>query len=425
MQNEKQVKEMKPNSGRSFFQQVNYTYNERGWLLGSSAPLFSMQLAYNTAAKPQYDGNIGNQSWSSAQGSNNFTYTYDNLNRLISGATPGGQYIERGISYDPEGNISTLSRVYAGTVMDSLSYSYSGTNQLQSVTDKSTNAATNGYPSGTCTYAYDGNGNMVTDNSKGITGSTGIVYNLLNLPQSISSKGIVYTYSATGEKLRRAVTSGSNTTYTDYISGIEYDGAAGAETISFIQTEEGRILAPTTAPNYEYALTDHLGNSRLSFDTGTGVARTEQQDNYLPFGLDISVGTIGSPQNYYLYNKKELQPGLGLYDYGARFYDPVIGRWTTIDELAEKYYSTSPYNYVVDDPIKNIDPDGKIVILAQGNLTNKQFATFKTQFARTVKFMNAHHTSGNLARLQKSSKTYYIAETNGNVNSFDPNNNTV
>jgi hypothetical protein len=312
MQNEKQVKEMKPNSGRSFFQQVNYTYNERGWLLGSSAPLFSMQLAYNTAAKPQYDGNIGNQSWSSAQGSNNFTYTYNNLNRLISGATPGGQYIERGISYDVAGNISTLSRLYAGTLIDSLSYIYTDvngntTNQLQSLTDKSADAGTIGYKAGTYGYAYDVNGNMVTDNSKGITGSTGIVYNLLNLPQSISSKGIVYTYSATGEKLRRAVTSGSNTTYTDYISGIEYDGAAGAETISFIQTEEGRILAPTTAPNYEYALTDHLGDSRLSFDTGTGtgVARTEQQDNYLPFGLDISVGTIGSPQNYYLYNKKE------------------------------------------------------------------------------------------------------------------------
>jgi RHS repeat-associated protein len=342
-----------------YLQSISYTYNERGWLTSSSAPLFAMQLTYNTAARPQYNGNIASQLWGTPGSlANSFVYTYDKVNRLTSGATPGGQYIERGITYDPEGNISTLSRVYAGTVMDSLSYSYSGTNQLQSVTDKSANAATNGYPSGTYTYAYDGNGNMVTDNSKGITGSTGIVYNLLNLPQSISSKGIVYTYSATGEKLRRAVTSGSNTTYTDYISGIEYDGAAGAETITFIQTEEGRVLAPTTAPNYEYTLTDHLGDSRLSFDTGTGAARTEQQDNYMPFGLDISVGTIGSPQNYYLYNKKELQPGLGLDDYGARFYDPVIGRWTTPDPLSEKLPGWSPYNYVLNNPMKLFDPDG-------------------------------------------------------------------
>ncbi|NOW95867.1 RHS repeat domain-containing protein, partial [Mucilaginibacter sp. SG564] len=109
--------------------------------------------------------------------------------------------------------------------------------------------------------------------------------------------------------------------------------------------------------NYEYTLTDHLGNSRVNFDTGTGTARQVQVDDYYAFGMEIST-SVASPKNEYLYNKKELQENLGLYDYGARFYDPVIARWTSVDPLAEKGRRWSPYVYAFDDPIRFIDPDG-------------------------------------------------------------------
>jgi RHS repeat-associated protein len=70
---------------------------------------------------------------------------------------------------------------------------------------------------------------------------------------------------------------------------------------------------------------------------------------------------VGVEANLYQYNGKELNEDYGLHwmDYGARWYDPQINRWGQIDPLAEKHYAWSGYNYVLGNPVKLIDPDGR------------------------------------------------------------------
>ncbi|MEZ2338547.1 DUF6443 domain-containing protein [Mucilaginibacter sp. RCC_168] len=335
----------------NFYQTVTNSYNERGWLSGSSSDQFTMNLYYNSGTIPQYNGNMSNQSWLTAGGTaTTAIYVYDQLNRLVLGNTTNGNN-ESNIAYDFTGNIKTLNRYTTNTLTDQLTYTYAtGTNRLQSVNDAI--VGTVGQKGGTTNYTYDGNGNLFSDDGKGITG---ITYNLLNLPQTINGKNTTYVYDAAGRKLRRII----STSTTDYIDGIQYDGTTSAmPTVSFIQTEEGRVLPKDAAAyNYEYMLTDHLGSSRVNFDTGTGVTRQVQTDDYYAFGKEINNKTNGI-KNEYLYNKKELQENLGLYDYGARFYDPVIARWTSVDPLAEKTRRFSPYVYGKNNPIRFIDPDG-------------------------------------------------------------------
>ena len=81
-------------------------------------------------------------------------------------------------------------------------------------------------------------------------------------------------------------------------------------------------------------------------------------NNYYPFGLMHNYTATTTNAYQMKYNGKELQE-TGMYDYGARFYMPDIGRWGVVDPLAEKMTRHSPFNYAFNNPIMFIDPDGR------------------------------------------------------------------
>nr|WP_121273844.1 DUF6443 domain-containing protein [Pedobacter schmidteae] len=352
-------------NGATFIQQNSYAYNERGWMSRINDPnnvtsnkVFGMELNY--ANKPDaFNGNIGSLSWQTkvpggiglSQQLQSYSYDYDKLNRLKKAGytTPGlTDKFNEELGYDVMGNITSLKRKNAVSgYLNDLSYSYTNSgikgNKLWGVSDVGSAAQSSAYD-------YDENGNQKSDSRKGIT----ISYNYLNLPQTITKastgESINYVYDATGRKLKKVF--GIN--IRDYVGGIEYNNGA----IDFIQTEEGRAL-PDTNYTYEYMLKDHLGNTRATIKGNGDIVQVQ---DYYAFGMEMNPGNAlsASPQNQYKYNGKEMQSELGLdqLDYGARFYDPLIGRWNVIDPKAEDYMHWSPYNYAMNSPLVNIDPDG-------------------------------------------------------------------
>ncbi|WP_435404572.1 RHS repeat domain-containing protein [Mucilaginibacter flavus] len=362
---------------------MDYRYNSRGWLksinnaaLNNADPLinndtndaFGEEISYDdygTTALKQYNGNISAVSWQgkkqpsggAAQIAQSYEYSYDKLNRLTLAnyTTAGltGRYNES-LTYDVAGNIKKLNRYRdisnAATPIDQLTYVYDNSDnssRLLSVTDVS--GSNEGQLNGTTGYTYDPNGNLWVDNKKGLT----FTYNYLNLPYTVTpttGNALTYIYDATGRKLRKVISGGSH----DYVSGIEYDAAGN---LLFLTTEEGRARPNGASYFYEYALKDNLGNTRVLIGQDGQVA---QQTDYYAFGMEMNRGGMvaPNPDNKYKYNGKELQDETGLYDYGARQYDPVVGRWASIDPLAESSRKWSPYNYGNNNPLAFVDPDG-------------------------------------------------------------------
>ncbi|WP_051697972.1 DUF6443 domain-containing protein [Prevotella sp. 10(H)] len=370
---------------------TTYGYNIRSWTKSITSPLFSQTLYYNESyggSAKQYNGNISAMNWK-VQGETTprgYAFTYDNLSRLtVAYYLYNGSVVNSfnaSYEYDKHGNMTTLKRrgrtsaTQAGELIDNLTLTYNG-NQLTKAEDAigtislAESADFKNYSNVAVEYTYNKNGAMTKDLNKGITD---IQYNSLNLPRQMDIKSPVaearneYTYSVGGQKLKvvqkwnpgyntaPVIGSGINVSSltqsktTDYVGNIIYEN----NSLKRVLVDGGYIESNT----YHFFLTDHLGNNRVVANASGTVI---QKNHYYPFGTAFAENTVSEQgKQPYKYNGKELDQmhGLNMYDYSARFYEPSIGRFSTIDPKAEKYYSISPYAYVANNPLKFIDPTG-------------------------------------------------------------------
>ena len=350
---------------------TDYAYNIRNWLTGIEGGKFSQSLHYTDGlGVPCYNGNISSMTWKSGAGATprGYKFSYDRLGRLTDAEYGEGpslsvntnRFNEQVTGYDKMGNILGLKR-YGQTsatgydVIDDLSLSYAG-NRLKKVADRSgTSAFNNGFEFKdgvdlSTEYEYDENGNLTKDLNKNITA---IQYNCLNLPSRVmfaNGNSISYLYDAAGRKLRTVHVLEGDSVTTDYCGNVVYENGVP----QILLTEVGYVSL--TDGKYHYYLKDHQGNNRVVVDEEGTV---EEVNDYYAFGGLMSTSSRQSVQPY-KYNGKELdrKGGLDWYDYGARMYDAVLGRWHAVDPMSEKYYGVSPYLYCANNPILLVDPNG-------------------------------------------------------------------
>ncbi|MBR1963759.1 MAG: hypothetical protein IKA19_03540 [Muribaculaceae bacterium] len=117
---------------------------------------------------------------------------------------------------------------------------------------------------------------------------------------------------------------------------------------------------------HHYYVRDYLGSTRAVIDDAGNLLQTV---NYYPSGVPFTL-TDDDPVTDRLHTGKPFIDMQGLYHYdnNARIYDPLTGRFTTIDPLAGKYPSLTPYNHCANNPLSYIDPDGRVIRDAEGNI---------------------------------------------------------
>ncbi|NOU61489.1 DUF6443 domain-containing protein, partial [Marinifilum caeruleilacunae] len=385
-------------------QQMDYQYNIRGWLTqmnshnpsqmaGRDNDNFGFELNYDTGStlfggQNQFNGNIGAMQWwtNAEDGIDHeqaYGYRYDALNRILKADyrentgtwhNPIDKFDVFDITYDLNGNIMTLSRDGEAGHIDQLTYGYKNmnnprSNRLMYVNDAHTQLI--GFKESSSNqdeYDYDWNGNMKRDDNKNLTS---IDYNILNLPESIvknvsnnENRTIQYAYDATGVKLENRIESGQDL---QYLGNFVYiDGS-----LAYIINEEGKLNVGDNG-EYQFFVKDHLGNTRISLTEDKQIKET---NHYYPFGMRMDmVSSLSDANQKYLYNAKELQDETDWLDYGARMYEPSLGRFIGIDILSDQFAFVTNYNYAENSPIANIDLWGLQAFPVHG--TNSDSETF-------------------------------------------------
>ncbi len=301
----------------------------------------------NSQSQPQFGGNISEWQWGRGNLADKiYSFAYDALSRIISGTLIGNAagndtFAEKDITYDRNGNILTLKRFGENGIIADIVNIITG-NRISSNT-------------------YDDCGNVTYDSTSGTT----LEWNSIGLIKKVSGTSgtlVNYSYLADGTKI---------SALDDQGNGLEYRGSltfrrnGSSLQIEGIDFPGGRFVAQengtggiTLVPHYH--ITDHLGSVRAVVDGSTG--QVIETNDYYPFGKRWdSSSSVTSPDNRFRFNGKEDQSEFGTpySDYGARQYSSFNGRWLTVDPLAEKYYSSSPYAFCGNNPVNFVDLDGR------------------------------------------------------------------
>jgi RHS repeat-associated protein len=170
---------------------------------------------------------------------------------------------------------------------------------------------------------------------------------------------------------------------------------------------------------------NNMKKSLLLFSVMFGVFSAMAQNPFAEYGYTPKIATLSQGKYTETFDNDTLvQIGSVLFNtrskqivafvqtdtlYSEATLEPdIVSRWLSPDPLADEYTSWSPYNYVMNNPIIYIDPDGRKVVFAQGVSEE-----FKKAFAESVQHLNKHGAGGMLAKLHASEVTYYVTETSG------------
>ena len=389
-----------------------YSYNVRSWLTGIDGSLFKETLHYNELRsdrlgtdRRRFGGDVSSMEWRSGAGTGtrSYDFAYDGLGRLVS--ADYGEYGDHvtgygtSYSYDNMGNLLSLSREGDMTsslkgIVDNLSMTYDG-NMLASVSDSAPAPSVTGSAdfrdgaSMAVEYTYDRNGNMTSDLNRKVSL---ISYNRQNRPARMRHAGgtETFTYLPDGTKRGRTVLGKDRS-----LSRTEYRGnlVCADDSLKYILFDGGLIAMDGASPEYLFFLRDHLGSVRA-------VARSDgkavQVNHYYPYGMAFAGGGMsgnagahpveggvsvaggsleiggetggmelarpGASQPYrFLGNELYTSNSLGLYDFSARMYDPALGRFLSVDPMAEGYRHLSPYAYCAGNPVVYADKDGQVI----------------------------------------------------------------
>ena len=167
----------------------------------------------------------------------------------------------------------------------------------------------------------------------------------------------------------------------DYVDGKGFCCNDGS-----LEAAQARVMARAMKNNFQegdtyekmqfYYHPDHLGSSSYITNLDGEVV---QHIEYVPFG-EVFVEERNNIWNTpYLFNAKEFDEETGLYYYGARYYDPRLSLWLSIDPKEEKYSNVSTYCYVISNPLKYTDPTGMEIDMTKVRLADEQLKLSTTQ----------------------------------------------